>query len=72
VVDVGGVYDHASKRYDHHQLGFDHHFPNPAGGVFPWKMSSAGLVFLHYGARVISAVTSLAADDQHMPVVLAR
>ena len=24
------------------QLGFDHHFPSPAGGVFPWKMSSAG------------------------------
>ena len=28
----------------HHrrQLGFDHHYPCPAGGVFPWKMSSAG------------------------------
>lgn len=22
VVDVGGVYDHATQRYDHHQRGF--------------------------------------------------
>lgn len=72
VVDVGGTYDHEAKRYDHHQLGFDHHYPCPSGGVFPWKMSSAGLVFLHYGARVISEMSGISVDDAQMPVVLDR
>lgn len=43
LVDVGGVYDDAKKRYDHHQRGFDKKREN---GV---KYSSAGLVWFHYG-----------------------
>lgn len=37
------------------QLGFDHHYPCPSGGVFPWKMSSAG----DHAARVWLCAPSL-------------
>ncbi|PKS05795.1 hypothetical protein jhhlp_007624 [Lomentospora prolificans] len=48
VVDVGGEYDPATNRYDHHQRGFTTTFPSR-----PTKLSSAGLVFLHFGKEVI-------------------
>ncbi|KAI0472653.1 putative UPF0160 protein C27H6.8 [Xylariaceae sp. FL0804] len=49
VVDVGGEYDAAARRFDHHQRGFAATFPGR-----PTKLSSAGLVFLHYGRAVIA------------------
>ncbi|KAJ1957646.1 metal-dependent protein hydrolase [Linderina pennispora] len=52
VVDVGGVYDHENKRYDHHQRGFDEQFSEK----FKTKLSSAGLIYKHYGKDVITAV----------------
>ncbi|KAJ1727971.1 hypothetical protein LPJ61_004293, partial [Coemansia biformis] len=52
VVDVGGVYDHDAKRYDHHQRGFDEQF----SGSYKTKLSSAGLVYKHYGKEVIRAI----------------
>ncbi|KZM19239.1 cytoplasm [Ascochyta rabiei] len=54
VVDVGGEYDDSAKRYDHHQRGFDTVFPGHTT-----KLSSAGLVYLHFGKDIISAVTGL-------------
>lgn len=54
VVDVGGEYDDNAKRYDHHQRGFDTVFPG-----YNTKLSSAGLVYLHFGKDIISAVTGL-------------
>lgn len=55
VVDVGAVYDHERKRYDHHQRSFTltmaHFYPDR-----DWKeikLSSAGLVYHHYGHRII-------------------
>ena len=53
VVDVGGVYDHSKKRYDHHQKEFTIPYPTKNNNV-PIRMSSAGLVYLHYGREVIS------------------
>ncbi|CAN0911320.1 MYG1 exonuclease [Linum grandiflorum] len=50
VVDVGGVYDPSCDRYDHHQKGFDQVF----GNGFNTKLSSAGLVYKHYGAEIIA------------------
>jgi len=50
VIDVGGVYDHAIKRYDHHQRGFEERF-TPDGVT---KLSASGLVYRHYGKEVIS------------------
>lgn len=49
VLDVGGVYDDEKKRYDHHQRGFMETF-SPAHKT---KLSSAGLVYKHYGQRLI-------------------
>ncbi|KAJ2862879.1 hypothetical protein GGI22_002087 [Coemansia erecta] len=52
VVDVGGVYSHETKRYDHHQRGFDEQF----SANYKTKLSSAGLIYKHYGKDVIKAI----------------
>ncbi|KAM4066143.1 UPF0160 protein C27H6.8 [Hirsutella rhossiliensis] len=57
VVDVGGRYDVEARRFDHHQRGFDAVFPGRET-----KLSSAGLVFLHFG-RAIVAQRLAAADS---------
>lgn len=44
MVDVGGVHDPTKLRFDHHQPSFDERFPGSET-----KMSSLGLVWLHYG-----------------------
>jgi uncharacterized UPF0160 family protein len=47
-VDVGAVYDPDNHRYDHHQRSFT--------GImegFNTKLSSAGLVYKHFGRRII-------------------
>ncbi len=49
VIDVGGVYDPAQDRYDHHQKGFDEVF----GNGFSTKLSSAGLVYKHFGKEIV-------------------
>ncbi|KJZ78746.1 hypothetical protein HIM_02137 [Hirsutella minnesotensis 3608] len=49
VVDVGGEYDAARRRFDHHQRGFSTVFPGHAT-----KLSSAGLVFLHFGRAILA------------------
>ncbi|KAH7373339.1 hypothetical protein KP509_17G050700 [Ceratopteris richardii] len=50
VLDVGGIYDHERLRFDHHQKGFDTNF----GFGFCTKLSSAGLVYKHFGLDIIS------------------
>lgn len=50
VLDVGGVYDPSRDRFDHHQRGFDQVF----GHGFVTKLSSAGLVYKHYGLEIIA------------------
>ena len=52
VIDVGGVYDHPSKRYDHHQRGYDERFDNDANRCT--KLSASGLVYRHYGNELIA------------------
>ncbi|GAA6064498.1 hypothetical protein JCM10212_002386 [Sporobolomyces blumeae] len=52
VVDVGGEYDADKMRFDHHQRGFNEVF----GHGFKTKLSSAGLVYKHFGKEVISNV----------------
>lgn len=52
VVDVGAVYDPARHRYDHHQRGFAETL-SPAHTM---KLSSAGLVYKHFGREVIRAL----------------
>jgi uncharacterized UPF0160 family protein len=56
VVDVGAVYDAATHRYDHHQREFT--------GVldgYNTKLSSAGLVYKHFGKDIIR---ELLKDDE--------
>lgn len=70
VVDVGGVYDHSKKRYDHHMREFN----ETAKTVMKksdcnWdiKLSSAGLIYCHYGHEVIRKFVPeiLDEDDIH-------
>ncbi|KAH0498851.1 hypothetical protein TgHK011_006081 [Trichoderma gracile] len=49
VVDVGGEYDAPRNRYDHHQRGFETTFPGKQT-----KLSSAGLVYMHFGRALIA------------------
>jgi len=55
VVDVGAVYNHEKRLYDHHQREFT--------GVMDelghkTKLSSAGLVYRHYGKDVIARIVT--------------
>uniref|UniRef100_A0A915E8P5 Uncharacterized protein n=1 Tax=Ditylenchus dipsaci TaxID=166011 RepID=A0A915E8P5_9BILA len=59
VLDVGGVYDHEKKRYDHHQRGFTETMNSVLGIDFHTKLSSAGLVYAHYGKEVIANLLKL-------------
>ncbi|KAL1842221.1 hypothetical protein VTJ49DRAFT_5833 [Mycothermus thermophilus] len=62
IVDVGGEYDPARNRYDHHQRGFTTTFPGR-----PTKLSSAGLVYLHFGQEMVAR--KLGAEDKESEAV---
>jgi len=65
VVDVGGEFDRSKHRYDHHQRSFEHTFASLCPEKPDWriKLSSAGLVYLHFGRRVLGLLTGLGAAD---------
>ena len=63
VVDVGAVYDPTKNRYDHHQRDF-----NGILEPFQTKLSSAGLVFKHFGMQILSEVISPPYDDDTLRV----
>ncbi|KAI8325406.1 metal-dependent protein hydrolase [Martensiomyces pterosporus] len=65
VVDVGGVYDHEAKRYDHHQRGFDEQFSDS----YKTKLSSAGLIYKHYGKDVISAILEQKVSESEIDIL---
>ncbi|OCK83646.1 metal-dependent protein hydrolase [Lepidopterella palustris CBS 459.81] len=54
VVDVGGVYDPTTLRFDHHQRDFTTVFPSHMT-----KLSSAGLIYMHFGKEIIALHTGL-------------
>ena len=66
VVDVGGEYDDAARRFDHHQPSFTGTMEALNRRI---KLSSAGLVYKHYGRALVAHVAraafgaELAADD---------
>ncbi|XP_034664488.1 UPF0160 protein [Drosophila subobscura] len=70
IVDVGGVYDHAKKWYDHHQTSFKETFnilrPEVAKN-FNIRLSSAGLIYTHYGERVIQSILKRERNVQLSP-----
>eukprot|EP00996_Jenningsia_fusiforme_P001915 NODE_2769_length_1123_cov_36.922719_g2542_i0.p1 GENE.NODE_2769_length_1123_cov_36.922719_g2542_i0~~NODE_2769_length_1123_cov_36.922719_g2542_i0.p1 ORF type:complete len:332 (+),score=53.53 NODE_2769_length_1123_cov_36.922719_g2542_i0:52-1047(+) len=59
VLDVGAVYDHAALRYDHHQRGFT----EVLGEGFNTKLSSAGLIYKHYGREYLASKMGCAIED---------
>ena len=59
VIDVGGVYDHSLLRYDHHQRGFEEVF----SAEYTTKLSAAGLVYKHYGKRIIAELYPRIGND---------
>jgi uncharacterized UPF0160 family protein len=64
VVDVGGEYDPPSNRYDHHQRTFNTTFPNR-----PTKLSSAGLVYLHFGKEIIAQHLGISEESEQVKVI---
>jgi len=64
VVDVGGEYDDTRKLYDHHQRTFTTTFPSR-----PTKLSSAGLVYLHFGKAIIAQHLGVPEDSNEVKVI---
>jgi uncharacterized UPF0160 family protein len=64
VVDVGGEYDPPRNRYDHHQRTFTTTFPNHGT-----KLSSAGLIYMHFGEAIIAQHTSLPIDHPNVELL---
>eukprot|EP00271_Cylindrocystis_brebissonii_P001281 TRINITY_DN11594_c0_g1_i1.p1 TRINITY_DN11594_c0_g1~~TRINITY_DN11594_c0_g1_i1.p1 ORF type:complete len:434 (+),score=62.34 TRINITY_DN11594_c0_g1_i1:76-1377(+) len=58
VLDVGGVYDAEKFRFDHHQRTFSESF----GHGFVTKLSTAGLVYKHFGREIVSKELKLPLD----------
>ncbi|KAJ1333819.1 MYG1 family protein [Microdochium nivale] len=61
VVDVGGEYDASNNRYDHHQRSFTTTFPGRET-----KLSSAGLVYMHFGKSIIARALGVSEDDDQV------
>ncbi|KAL8930223.1 MAG: hypothetical protein Q9208_000840 [Pyrenodesmia sp. 3 TL-2023] len=64
VVDVGGEYEPSIHRYDHHQRTFNTTFPSRST-----KLSSAGLVYLHFGKAIIAHRTGLSPEDKDVDIL---
>jgi uncharacterized UPF0160 family protein len=60
VIDVGATYDPTKNRFDHHQRGFEEVF----GHGFVTKLSSAGLVYKHFGREIVANVLGLDLKDE--------
>jgi len=71
VVDVGGVYDPARHRYDHHQKTFGDSFQSiDKSKKWVTKLSSAGLVYVHFGREIIATVLDTNVKDPIVEKVL--
>ncbi|CAL8340107.1 unnamed protein product [Merluccius merluccius] len=70
VVDVGGEFDPKRHRYDHHQRSFGENFQSLCAEK-PWvtKLSSAGLIYLHFGRQLLAQLTKLGEGDKQLEVL---
>jgi len=70
VVDVGAVYDPSKHRYDHHQKTFNETMTslNPD---YTWdiKLSSAGLVYYHFGPKIVALKLKRPEDDKETQII---
>ncbi|VBB30191.1 unnamed protein product [Acanthocheilonema viteae] len=72
VVDVGSEYNHAAMKYDHHQRDFTHTMNTLRVMNFDTKLSSAGLIYAHYGKSVISTLLELPHDDPVIDILFKK
>nr|XP_046478794.1 MYG1 protein C27H6.8 isoform X1 [Neodiprion pinetum] len=66
VVDVGGVYDPSTHRYDHHMKEFKETLSTvikKSGYKSNIKLSSAGLIYCHFGDEIIKILVPEVTDD---------
>lgn len=52
IVDVGSVYDPSKNRFDHHQSSFQDTY----NSNYKTRLSSAGLVYKHFGSEIITSM----------------
>ncbi|CAK8694986.1 unnamed protein product [Clavelina lepadiformis] len=65
VVDVGGVFDVQKNRFDHHQRSFNESFHSlHPDKKWTTKLSSAGLVYCHFGEEVLRAILGQNCPDE--------
>eukprot|EP00794_Sanderia_malayensis_P016632 gene16632-18322_t len=69
VVDVGGVYDASKHRYDHHQRSFNESMSSLACKKWTTKLSSAGLVYLHFGHKLLSQLLGSDVDEKTVEAI---
>lgn len=57
VLDVGGEYNPEKYRFDHHQRSFNHTMKTLSSEINnDVKLSSAGLIYHHYGKKIIKEI----------------
>lgn len=66
VVDVGGTFDYTKGRFDHHQRSFQETFSSS----HQIKLSSAGLIYKHYGKECIESGIETLRNTGRMPSTL--
>merc|ERR1719343_1765195 len=66
VVDVGGTYEPEKHRYDHHQKTFTDNYSKEYPEI---KLSSAGLVFKHFGGAVVTALCGEVDAKSHAAIL---
>lgn len=63
VIDVGGEYNPSTFRFDHHQHGFTESMSSITPGKhWTTKLSSAGLVYCHFGKQILSKIVGERSD----------
>lgn len=67
VVDVGAEYDPDRLRFDHHQRGFTGTMDG-----YPTKLSSAGLIYKHFGMQVIAELVGGDVPESVLPVLYSK
>ncbi|XP_058799041.1 MYG1 exonuclease isoform X2 [Phymastichus coffea] len=75
VVDVGSEYDPKIHRYDHHMREFNESIStviNKPGYTCTMKLSSAGLIYCHFGHRIIKQLVPEIQDADDIERIFKR
>ncbi|XP_043481688.1 MYG1 exonuclease isoform X1 [Leptopilina heterotoma] len=75
VVDVGGEYDPTKHRYDHHMREFNETASsviNKEGYNWTIRLSSAGLIYCHFGHRIIKQIIPEVTDENDIEEIFKK